>query len=73
MYAELKRVQQYFAKIKAAEEPEAQRKLVVNKEAAARVLRAGLVVCPQGLALNQKADKFPREMMKQSAGSWPRR
>ncbi|KHN98692.1 exosome-associated family protein [Metarhizium album ARSEF 1941] len=42
VYAELKRVQQYFGKIQAAEEPEAQRTLVVNQEAAARVLKADL-------------------------------
>ncbi|OAQ68685.1 exosome-associated family protein [Pochonia chlamydosporia 170] len=42
VYAELKRVQQYFSKIKTAEEPEAQRSLVVNQEAAARVLKADL-------------------------------
>ncbi|EFY86367.1 hypothetical protein J3458_009193 [Metarhizium acridum] len=42
VYAELKRVQHYFGKIKAAEEPEAQRSLVVNQEAAARVLKADL-------------------------------
>ncbi|KAI9163484.1 Exosome complex protein [Paramyrothecium foliicola] len=46
VYAELKRVQQYFAKIKAAEEPEAQRTTTVNKEAAARVLKADLVRFP---------------------------
>ncbi|KAF5138366.1 Exosome complex protein [Metarhizium anisopliae] len=43
VYAELKRVQQYFGKIKAAEEPETQRSLVVNQEAAARILKADLV------------------------------
>ncbi|OAA45019.1 exosome-associated family protein [Metarhizium rileyi] len=42
VYAELKRVQKYFGKIKAAEEPEAQRSLVVNQEAAARILKADL-------------------------------
>ncbi|PTB70456.1 hypothetical protein BBK36DRAFT_1174325 [Trichoderma citrinoviride] len=42
VFAELKRIQQYFAKIKAAEEPAGQRKLVVNQEAAARVLKADL-------------------------------
>ncbi|KID89353.1 exosome-associated family protein, partial [Metarhizium majus ARSEF 297] len=42
VYAELKRVQQYFGKIKAAEEPETQRSLVVNQEAAARILKADL-------------------------------
>lgn len=52
VYAELKRVQQYFAKIKAAEEPEAKRTLTVNQEAAARILKADLVIfsvfSPQG-------------------------
>ncbi|KAM0255639.1 hypothetical protein ACHAQJ_005564 [Trichoderma viride] len=42
VYDELKRVQQYFAKIKAAEEPEAKRTLTVNQEAAARILKADL-------------------------------
>lgn len=46
MYAELKRIQQYFAKIKAAEEPETKRTLTVNQEAAARILKADLVICP---------------------------
>lgn len=43
VYNELKRVQQYFAKIKAAEEPDAKRTLTVNQEAAARILKADLV------------------------------
>ncbi|KAL7790770.1 Sas10/Utp3/C1D family protein [Trichoderma ceciliae] len=42
VYTELKRVQQYFAKIKAAEEPEAKRTLTVNQEATARILKADL-------------------------------
>ncbi|KAG6002483.1 hypothetical protein E4U21_003011 [Claviceps maximensis] len=44
VYTELKRVQQYFGKIKAAEEPveTATRNVVVNQEAAARILRADL-------------------------------
>lgn len=46
MYAELKRIQQYFAKIKAAEEPETKRTLTVNQEAAARILKADLVIHP---------------------------
>lgn len=50
VYAELKRIQQYFAKIKAAEEPEAKRTLTVNQEAAARILKADLVIlCPPNL------------------------
>lgn len=43
VFTELKRIQQYFAKIKAAEEPEAQRNSTVNQEAAARILKADLV------------------------------
>ncbi|KAF4469533.1 small unique nuclear receptor co-repressor [Fusarium albosuccineum] len=41
---ELKRVQQYFGKIKAVEEPatEVSRSLTVNQEAAARILKADL-------------------------------
>lgn len=46
VYAELKRIQQYFAKIKAAEEPETKRTLTVNQEAAARILKADLVIHP---------------------------
>merc|ERR1712000_126885 len=44
VFTELKRIQQYFAKIKAAEEPEpeAQRSTTVNKEAAARILKSDL-------------------------------
>lgn len=43
VYTELKRVQQYFSKIKAIEEPEGQRSHTVNQEAAARMLKADLV------------------------------
>ena len=46
VFTELKRVQQYFAKIKAIEEPEAQRTTTVNQEAAARILKADLVSPP---------------------------
>lgn len=46
VFTELKRIQQYFAKIKAAEEPEAQRNLTVNQEAAARMLKSDLVGLP---------------------------
>ncbi|PHH76417.1 hypothetical protein CDD82_3996 [Ophiocordyceps australis] len=42
VYTELKRVQQYFAKIQALEQPEAQRTTTVNQEGAARVLKADL-------------------------------
>jgi exosome complex protein LRP1 len=45
VFTELKRVQQYFGKIKAVEEPavEETRNLTVNQEAAARILKADLV------------------------------
>lgn len=43
VFTELKRVQQYFAKIKEAEEPPAQRTLTLNQEGAARILKANLV------------------------------
>ncbi|PFH62510.1 hypothetical protein XA68_13249 [Ophiocordyceps unilateralis] len=42
VFTELKRVQQYFAKIQATEEPDAKRSLTVNQEAAARILKADL-------------------------------
>ncbi|PHH80697.1 hypothetical protein CDD83_3675 [Cordyceps sp. RAO-2017] len=42
VFTELKRVQQYFAKIKVAEEPEAKRSTTVNQEAAVRILKADL-------------------------------
>ncbi|KAI6778900.1 Exosome complex protein -like protein [Emericellopsis cladophorae] len=44
VFTELKRIQQYFAKIKAIEDPEApaQRTHTVNQEAAARILKADL-------------------------------
>lgn len=49
VFTELKRVQQYFGKIKAVEEPavEETRNLTVNQEAAARILKADLVCQPQ--------------------------
>ncbi|KAF4124792.1 exosome complex protein LRP1 [Geosmithia morbida] len=43
VFTELKRIQQYFAKIKSAEQPEAQRNTTVNQEAAARMLRSDLL------------------------------
>lgn len=48
VFAELKRVQQYFAKIKAIEEPAEpeMRSTTVNQEAAARILKADLVCSP---------------------------
>ncbi|KAK3190680.1 hypothetical protein K4F52_003371 [Lecanicillium sp. MT-2017a] len=42
VYSELKRVQQYFGKIKKIEEPEAPRNMTVNQEAAARILKSDL-------------------------------
>ncbi|KPM34176.1 hypothetical protein AK830_g12398 [Neonectria ditissima] len=46
VFAELKRVQQYFAKIKAAEKPEEKpeekRTVTLNQEATARILKADL-------------------------------
>ncbi|KEY65514.1 hypothetical protein S7711_08749 [Stachybotrys chartarum IBT 7711] len=44
VFDELKRVREYFAKIKAVEEPEPEksRKTTVNQEGAARVLKSGL-------------------------------
>ncbi|KAK5998892.1 Exosome complex protein [Cladobotryum mycophilum] len=42
VFTELKRVQQYFGKIKKAEEPEVQRTMTVDKEATARILKADL-------------------------------
>ncbi|CAF3660398.1 unnamed protein product [Fusarium graminearum] len=44
VYAELKRIQQYFGKIKNIETPEVEesRSLTVNQEAAARILKADL-------------------------------
>lgn len=43
VFTELKRTQQYFAKIKAAETPAESRNTTVNQEAAARILKADLV------------------------------
>jgi hypothetical protein len=43
VFTELKRIQQKFAKIKAAEAPQEERKTTVNQEAAARILKADLV------------------------------
>ncbi len=44
-------MQQYFAKIKAIEEPAGERRTTVNQEAAARVLKADLVSTPSTLYL----------------------
>ncbi|KAG5992049.1 hypothetical protein E4U54_003753 [Claviceps lovelessii] len=61
VYAELKRVQHYFGKIKAVEEPEGteRRTVVVNQEAAARLLKADLA---DNKALSAKlAEKIAEE------------
>ncbi|EGS22834.1 uncharacterized protein CTHT_0013100 [Thermochaetoides thermophila DSM 1495] len=42
VFTEITRVRQYFEKIKKLEEPPAERETTVNKEAAARVIRADL-------------------------------
>ncbi|OAR05859.1 hypothetical protein LLEC1_07932 [Akanthomyces lecanii] len=62
VYAELKRVQQYFGKIKAIEEPAGQRTTTVNQEAAARVLKADL---SDNKALSRRlAEKIAEERAK---------
>ena len=43
VFKELTRVKQYFDKIKAAEEPPAERTTILDKGAAARFIKAGLV------------------------------
>jgi exosome complex protein LRP1 len=43
VFIELTRVKQYFDKIKVAETPAAERNMTVNKAAAARFIKAGLV------------------------------
>ncbi|KAH8171617.1 sas10/Utp3/C1D family protein [Sarocladium implicatum] len=62
VYGELKRIQQYFAKIKAAEEPVGQRSTTVNQEAAARILKNDL---SDNKALSSKlAEKIAEERAK---------
>ncbi|UNI24245.1 hypothetical protein JDV02_010008 [Purpureocillium takamizusanense] len=64
VFTELKRVQQYFAKIKGVEEPEpqGQRSTTVNQEAAARILKADLA---DNKALSAKlAEKIAEERAK---------
>ncbi|GJN67421.1 hypothetical protein PLIIFM63780_004860 [Purpureocillium lilacinum] len=64
VFTELKRVQQYFAKIKGVEEPEpqGQRSTTVNQEAAARILKADLA---DNKALGAKlAEKIAEERAK---------
>jgi len=43
VFIELTRVRQYFEKIKAAEKPGGERNLTLDKGAASRIIRAGLV------------------------------
>lgn len=43
VYKELRRVQQYFAKVKEAEESVTKPSLVLNKQAAARMIQHSLV------------------------------
>ncbi|QPH17643.1 hypothetical protein C2857_002513 [Epichloe festucae Fl1] len=62
VYIELKRVQQYFGKIKAVEEPEGTRTLVVNQEAAARILKADLA--GNKTLSNKLAEKISEERAK---------
>ncbi|KAJ6789486.1 hypothetical protein PWT90_00287 [Aphanocladium album] len=62
VYAELKRVQQYFGKIKAIEEPAGERSTTMNQEAAARILKADL---SDNKALsNRLAEKIAEERAK---------
>lgn len=46
IFTELTRVKQYFAKIKTAEEPPAQRNNTLDTQAAIRFIKADLVSCP---------------------------
>ncbi|KAM0417371.1 hypothetical protein ACHAPT_012605 [Fusarium lateritium] len=64
VFAELKRVQQYFGKIKAIEEPAAEetRNLTVNQEAAARILKADLA--DNKAISNKLAEKIAEERAK---------
>jgi len=62
VFTELKRVQQYFAKIKAAEEPEAPRNMTVNQEAAARMLKSDLADNKE--VSNKLAEKIAAERAK---------
>ncbi|KAF7543899.1 hypothetical protein G7046_g9909 [Stylonectria norvegica] len=62
VFAELKRVQQYFAKIKAVEEPPAARNMTVNQEATARILKADL--SDNKLISTKLAEKIAEERAK---------
>lgn len=62
VFTELKRVQQYFAKIKSAEQPEASRTLALNQEAAARMLKADL--SENKTLRNKLAEKIAEERAK---------
>ncbi|KAM6535586.1 hypothetical protein FALCPG4_005140 [Fusarium falciforme] len=64
VFTELKRVQQYFGKIKAVEAPavEEARNLTVNQEAAARILKADLA--DNKTISNKLAEKIAEERAK---------
>ncbi|QPC70133.1 hypothetical protein HYE68_000885 [Fusarium pseudograminearum] len=64
VYAELKRIQQYFGKIKKIETPEVEesRSLTVNQEAAARILKADLA--DNKTISNKLAEKIAEERAK---------
>ncbi|CAG2001147.1 unnamed protein product [Fusarium graminearum] len=64
VYAELKRIQQYFGKIKNIETPEVEesRSLTVNQEAAARILKADLA--DNKTISNKLAEKIAEERAK---------
>jgi exosome complex protein LRP1 len=62
VFTELKRIQQYFGKIKTAEEPEASRNVTVNQEATARVLKANLA--DNKLVASKLAEKIAEERAK---------
>ncbi|KAM0307380.1 hypothetical protein HYE67_000958 [Fusarium culmorum] len=64
VYAELKRIQQYFGKIKNIETPEVEesRSLTINQEAAARILKADLA--DNKTISNKLAEKIAEERAK---------
>uniref|UniRef100_A0A8H7TV06 Exosome complex protein n=1 Tax=Bionectria ochroleuca TaxID=29856 RepID=A0A8H7TV06_BIOOC len=63
VFTELKRIQQKFAKIKAAEAPQEERKTTVNQEAAARILKADLGSNSKTLS-SKLAEKIAEERAK---------
>jgi len=73
IFAELKRVQQYFAKIKAIEDPPAPpepRTASVNTEAAARIIKADIVCYSRGKGLGVRAlTRHYREATAKSFGT----